>query len=244
MNLTLERKITVGDVLTVSSILITLVAGLISFERDQILRRKEEADKVRAAAAATLVKLDRWEDMSVSIFSEVDPAFIETKETLRRRPGKIVDVDAARHQLWKAILQAQVTVQQKILDDHIEAGYVGLYTYVPDARRDFTELLTTLSNNQFHMYANLLMRTQQMVLNSAKDKSFDADDFYDRLGIETIGIKNDYWKSVDDTLGPVRKALTSFTHMTDAELLSAPSLNIKATRTCSNSLKTNNTDPF
>src|ERR1051326_5869662 len=149
MDLHLERRVSVGDLLTIASIFGALLAWGLSWEHDRQLRQRADADRVRAAAAETLVKLDRWEDLSVSVFSEVEAAYIDTKETLRSLPGKTLDVDAARHQLWKSILQSEVRVQQKILDDHFEAGYVGLYTYVPDARHDFEELSTRLSNSQF-----------------------------------------------------------------------------------------------
>jgi len=41
--------VTVGDILTIWTILITLGAGLISFERDRPLQETEQANKVRAA---------------------------------------------------------------------------------------------------------------------------------------------------------------------------------------------------
>jgi hypothetical protein len=46
-------------------------------------------------------------------------------QSLRTKDRKV------EHLLWKNILGAEGAVQQKILDDHIETGYVGLYTYVP-----------------------------------------------------------------------------------------------------------------
>jgi hypothetical protein len=229
MELRLEKSVSVGDLLTITSILGALLAWGFSWEHDRVTRQKAEADKVRAAAAETLVKLDRWEDLSVSVFSDVEASYIDTKESLRRVPGKAADVDRARHQLWKSILQSEVKVQQKILDDHIEAGYVGLYTYVPDARRDFDQLSMLLNNGQFHMYSVLLMKTQSMILATANDPHFNADEFYDQLQIRGTFLKNDYWKCIDDTLQPIRKALTDFTLMTDGQLLSKPHLDIDMT---------------
>jgi hypothetical protein len=226
--LNLERKVSVGDLLTICSILISalLVVGAWKIDRD--LRRKEEANKVRAAAATTLVKLDRWEELSLSIFSKVDPAFVSLKESLQKDSKDRLKQDTARHELWKAILQAEVDVQQKILDDHVEAGYVGLYTYDPSAREEFDKVLTTLSNNQFHMYADLLMRTEAIVRRMVEEKKFDAEELYNKLNLESMAIKGDYWGSVDSTLRPVRNALTTLTSESDEELLNSPRLKTPA----------------
>jgi hypothetical protein len=224
--LRLERKVSVGDLLTVCSILVSAILVVSAWTIDRNLRRKEQADKVRAAAAATLVKLDRLEELSLSIFSKVDPAFVNTKESLQKDSKTKLEQDTARHELWKAILQAEVDVQQKILDDHVEGGYMGLYTYDPSAREEFDKVLTTLNNNQFHMYAALLTQTEKLVMDAVKGKRFDPDELYDNLGIEAIGIKNDYWESVDNTLRPVRTALTELTHKSDEELLNNPHLKI------------------
>jgi hypothetical protein len=224
-HLRLERKVSVGDLLTICSLLISasLVVGAWAIDRG--LRQKDEANKVRAAAAATLVKLDRWEELSLSIFNKVDPAFVNTKENLEKDSKGKLNQDAARHELWKAILQAEVDVQQKILDDHVETGYVGLYTYDPSARAGFDNVLLTLSNNQFHMYASLLTRTEALVKQAVKEKEFDPDDLYNKLDIEcSASIKQDYWKSIDDTLEPVRSALIALIHKGDDDLLNNPHL--------------------
>jgi len=153
---------------------------------------------------------------------------VNTKESLQKDSKDTLEQATARHELWKPILQAEVDVQQKILDDHVEAGYVGLYTYDPSAREEFDKVLTMLSNNQFHMYADLLTKTEGIVMHAVKEKRFNADDLYNKLDMESMSIKDDYWKSVDNTLRPVRSALTTLTSKSDEELLSNPQLKILA----------------
>ena len=55
-----DRTVKAGDVLTSITVLLSAVALTLSLARDAGSRTYEQANKVRAAAAQALVKLDRW----------------------------------------------------------------------------------------------------------------------------------------------------------------------------------------
>ena len=89
LHLTIDRTVRFGDILTTFSIIISVAAVLLVGtqdshirQQDSDLRQREQADKVRNAAAQTLGKLERWEDLSLWMFKDVESLFVETSELL------------------------------------------------------------------------------------------------------------------------------------------------------------------
>jgi hypothetical protein len=60
LDFVLKREITIGDILTFLSIIVSVVALLSVWFKEMQIRKKEKANKVRTAAAKTLAKLERW----------------------------------------------------------------------------------------------------------------------------------------------------------------------------------------
>lgn len=82
---TLDRTIKFGEILTMVTIIVSVIALLTTLSKDRRLRISEHATKVRDAAAQTLAKLDRLEELSTSVFDEVQPLIVDVSEksTLR-----------------------------------------------------------------------------------------------------------------------------------------------------------------
>src|SRR5215831_16421217 len=95
----LERTVKIGDLLTSLSILISLAAVLVTWSRDATLRQRQQADEIRKAAATTLAKLERWQELSSAIFQESQPVFVTVSQNL----GKNHDAASARDYLWREL---------------------------------------------------------------------------------------------------------------------------------------------
>jgi len=93
----LNPEITVGNILTILSIFVLVIALLIPWSKDQRIRKKDHADKVRNAAGKTLAKLERWEELSLRYYQDVQPLFVEASEKL----AKGFHVVAVRDFLWR-----------------------------------------------------------------------------------------------------------------------------------------------
>ena len=78
----LKKEVAVGDLLTTASILISLIALLFSWSQSRALVQREQANKVRDAAAKTLAKLQRRQTISTPLFDEIQPSLVETSELL------------------------------------------------------------------------------------------------------------------------------------------------------------------
>jgi len=60
-------------------------AGLIyAWHKDRLLRRKEYADQVRRAASLVTAKLERWAELALRLYEELQPLITETDIMLKK----------------------------------------------------------------------------------------------------------------------------------------------------------------
>jgi hypothetical protein len=142
MRIKLDWSVKVGDILTCLTILVSVVALLISWSKDRTAGEAEQADRIRAAAANAVTKLDRWQALQLSFYQELQPVFVETSEALREK----YDVVRVRDQLWKSINAKRTRIASKILEEQIETVYAGLLSHFPAARAKFVDAFANLSN--------------------------------------------------------------------------------------------------
>jgi ABC-type nickel/cobalt efflux system permease component RcnA len=73
-----DQTVKLGDLLTAGSVAIavaTLVTGLYRNER---LKQKEYADRIRQAAAATAIAIGRWVELAGSLYTRLQPLITDT----------------------------------------------------------------------------------------------------------------------------------------------------------------------
>jgi uncharacterized membrane protein len=84
-NLHVKKEITVGDILTILTIVISLIGALlgllIASYKDRMLKRKEYADKIRHAAGSVIAKLESGENyhsdiLGISSLPSPMPTFV------------------------------------------------------------------------------------------------------------------------------------------------------------------------
>jgi hypothetical protein len=119
----LKKEVSVGDVLTSVSIVLSITALLFSWSQSRALERREQANQIRNAAAQTIAKFERWEEISTSIFDEIQPSLIEASEQLSKRNTNS-DVTQSRDYLYKEIRVASSETQRRLREEQIETAYV------------------------------------------------------------------------------------------------------------------------
>lgn len=73
----LVPEVKLGDLLTVASVLVGSLSLTYAILKDRSLRRREYADRIRKAAADTLVALDRWFEIASRYFRDAQPLLTE-----------------------------------------------------------------------------------------------------------------------------------------------------------------------
>lgn len=152
----LIKEIEIADILTFLTIIVSIVALLKVWLKEIRIRKKEKADKIRTAAAKTVAKLERWKELSLWFYKDIQPLFVETSEMLKVK----YDVDEARDFLWKKLHIARKDTTQRILDEEIEIAYVELYGYYPEIYDKFTNLIKKLKDLEETTFWSFLDMTQ------------------------------------------------------------------------------------
>jgi hypothetical protein len=155
-----KPEVSVGDILTVGSILLSLVALLTTLYRDQQLKRKEYADKIRHSAATIIAKLERWRELELRFYQDVQPIMIDTSlEFLKTK-----DIYATRDYLWRELVRTRTISLQRFSDEQIEIAYVDLYGYNSNVQELFTKAIDQMKRIEEDMNVEALTLTQNEIL--------------------------------------------------------------------------------
>lgn len=167
----LDPSVKVGDLLTVATILISLISILISWNIDRRLRLSKEADEIRSAGAQALGDIERWADLSLSIYAHIQPALVDASETALRREKRqepLISVERARDLLWKSVNALHLTVEQRILEEDIESGYIALFGYYPSVRELYRNTILQMRSVDVEMHGRLLAALELEIVSTAR----------------------------------------------------------------------------
>ena len=113
----IEKNISLGNILTMLTIIGSVISFLVTWNKEIDTRRSAQANQIRVAAAKTLVKLDRWKTVSFSLFDQIRPDFVDTKEMLKKK----FDVIEARDHLWKALHVTRAALLRRASEDQLRS---------------------------------------------------------------------------------------------------------------------------
>ena len=223
----LKQEITIGDVLTSASILLSIFALLLSWSQSRALEKREQANKVRNAAAETIAKLERWQEISMSIFDEIQPALVETSEILvdNRTHSQVIK---ARDYLYKQVRTSHFNLQRMLREEEIETAYVYLYGYHPSLRKRFQDILKNLETKEDKMLNQLLSATERKVvvyLNpEISSRRYQTAYLGNALRSAVNEVKQSYEARLEEVLKPMEVSLTHLVLMSDSEILNKKKL--------------------
>jgi hypothetical protein len=219
----LKKEVAIGDLLTTTSILISLIALLFSWSQSRDLVQREQANKVRDAAAKTLAKLQRWQTISLALFDEIQPSLVETSELLAnsREAKKVYE---ARDFLYKKIRASDQHVRQTLRDEEIESAYVYLYGYNTKYRDTFRRAFTSLESQQDMMLSDLLERTEADVLAYVRNPQLRSNTYYtatlgNALRASASKVEERYRERILHQIAPVERELSNLVGKSDNEIL-------------------------
>lgn len=216
MSLTFDRTVKASDLLTSLTVIVSVVALLFTWTKEQDSRTREQADRVRMAAAKTLVKLERWQNLQRSLYAELHPTYVETSEIL----AKHFDVIGPRDYLWKQVNAQRIRVAARILDENIESAYVDLFAYYPSVRSTFLDALAKLKSDEATATEQLLLKTQAVVMSfEQKRAGYTSAMLGNALRGAALPIEQNFMRASDQTLAPIRNELYAVISKDDEELL-------------------------
>lgn len=166
-SLTVEWELSLGHLLTLLTILVSLLGVTYSWSEDRQLARESQANLVRDAAAESLTKLERMTSLTQFLFIESLPAYVSTSEDIDRAEGKATNrasVRNARDRLWKDLEVAYLNTRERIVDEKVTSGYYKLMKYYPEGHDRYLEVLRRQLDLFEKSYIELASRTEDAVL--------------------------------------------------------------------------------
>jgi hypothetical protein len=206
------------------SIILSLAGFLYGWYQDIRLRETDQANKVRNAAAITSAKLERWEEVSLSFFNEIQPAFVQASKKFAENYDSV----AARDYLWEEMDTKRQVIFGKLLDEDIETAYVNLYGYRPEMRPLFRNTMNRMRSYEESMFSQLHADTESIILYDFGDH---ADDYRSgKMNYETAQMGNAlravaetsrsaYQQQIEDGLFCVQDFLAGLVLKSDSELV-------------------------
>lgn len=167
------------NIFTSLAIIISALTLAANLSKDREMRRRGKADEIRDSAASTMAKLDRWHELSRSIFQDVQPIFIEVIMAMSEdyKPEKIKNI------LWKEMTNANNKITWKILDENIENPSSRLMGNKPDIRKEFKTTFHKLQAIRRKIFYNFINEAQRDVLSFLKipKEEYRPNDLWDKL---------------------------------------------------------------
>lgn len=211
MTLNFIPEVSIGDLLTIFSILITLIALYRSWQKDRQLKRKEYADRIRKSAGLTVAKIERWKAVSLSFFYRIQP--IITDADIKFSSQK--DAIATRDFLWRELVNARANVLEKITDEQIEIAYADLYGYDPRIQKLFSHTVETLKLIDNSIFDMILDLTQNDVLKLSNWQNSPSAQLGNLLRATVKIVFFEHNKLMDSVIAPFRDEMTKLIESDD-----------------------------
>ena len=180
------------------------------------MRVHEQADRVRAAAAKTLAKLERWQTLQLSLYDQLQPVFVETSEMLDKEFNVIV----TRDYLWKQTNAQHTQISAKVLEEGFETAYVDLFAYYPSIRQTFLDVVVSLRAAEQTAVDSLLLDTQRAVMSfEGKKFAYSTAQLGDALRQAAAHTRDKFVRDTNSTLIPIRDQLYTLISTRDEGLV-------------------------
>jgi len=222
MFLQLDRTIKAGDILTSLTVVLSVITLVLSLAKDRDARGSEQANKVRGAAASAIVKLDRWQNVQLSLYQELQPSFVETSEALLKK----YDVVAARDSFWRQVNQVRTKIARQVLEEQLGTAYVDILSHFPAARTRFVEAFAKLAIVEDDVTNSFLAGSEQAILSlRGKQASYQTADLGNALRAQAAANATELRKQAEAVIAPVRIYLLSVIALPDNKIVNASQVN-------------------
>jgi hypothetical protein len=121
---------------------------------------REYAERIRSGAALLVARLERWQQLSLQIFSELQPLITEADMLLtgERKAVKVRDV------FWHAASRCHVDLARRKMDEHSETASSDLYGYDPRIQDLLGAAMQHLREIDRDVFSEFLAASEQDIL--------------------------------------------------------------------------------
>jgi len=160
LKITFDPTIKLSDVITSLSFVLAVLALVLSQQKERSAIKAAQVSEARTVLSVSLTKLERWKDVSLSVFADVQPLIIQTTEIW----AKDGNVEAARDYLWRELNQLIALVDRGIATEQIKVAHVSLYPISDSLPQRFRETIREMTNASDRIRTELILAMQDVVL--------------------------------------------------------------------------------
>lgn len=200
---------------TAASVVVAAIALGYAWYKDRLLKRREFADRTRHAAALLTAKLERWSQLALRLFEELQPLITET-DILAVEKKNVIQV---RDYWQKAVIAARANVIRDVQAEQIELSYAELYGYNSSVRELFTRTVEALRETDERVFKNLMDETQKNILGlRGREAQLHSAELGNLLRATCKKVKKCLYLEFEEILSPVRKDLLKLIDASDDDL--------------------------
>lgn len=136
----IDPSIKYTDIVTVLSFVLAATIFLDGYRKDNHLKRKEYADNIRKSASTIYAKLERWKELNIKFFMDIQPIITKTELILE----KSRNLEKFRDCFLAEISKNHAKCYQRIIDEQIEIAYKDLMGYDENVENCFSNAVNGL----------------------------------------------------------------------------------------------------
>lgn len=203
------------EILTVVSILVSILVLLYAWRKDRVLKKKEYADRIRHASGLVTAKLERWRELALRFFDDVQPLITDADTMLIKEQKAILTRDF----LWRGLVTARAASTRRILEEQIEIAYADLYGYDARIRTLFTSAVHLLREIDESTFGEVLEETQANVLNlSGAEGEVQSAHLGNALRETCADLASQLGSKLDEVLVPFREEMIKLIEANDSDI--------------------------
>lgn len=208
----LNGEMSIGNLLTVFSVLVSLAALTYGWRKDHELRRMEYANRVRRASGNVMAKLERWPALTLQFFDDVQALLVEV-EHLSGQDGA---EDEARHVLHRGLYEQRSETSQRIAAEDIETAYVDLYGYDPRIQALYTRTLRRIKALDKRAFVQMRLIARNPLMQPEDAVAAAA---WRPLAEQVEEVAGNYGRDTDIVLAAFRAELLKIIEANDRDIL-------------------------
>ena len=177
VNFTLDQKITIGELMTVISILVSAISVLYTWRTEQNIQILENATRTRVEIAKTLNKVNQVIQIQLSFYELIEEDIVEASRiaVIEKDPTK------SRDYIWEKLYKHRAEVLNIISQNEWEVAYTNLLTYGISADSIYIKSIDRLKGLQEARF-NLILKAFAYEISTYQPKpSSQTSELIDRL---------------------------------------------------------------
>jgi len=209
----LKKEITLGDMLTPVSVLVSAFGLWLTWHHDAGIKKQQYANEIRHSASVVTAKIERWTSLADRYFEDIQPPIIDVSETVVATHTR----EPANRQLFKGLMQAQATSSQRILEEQLEVAYIELYGYVPSLRQPFDGTILKIKEAEENAHKQTIDGLQDELAKVLQCK--DTIRIGNRLRIRANEEREKLREQIERISAPLREEMLKLINLPDDDIL-------------------------